>query len=133
MVAGILFVSPVLEPSYALWLLPLLVVRPALSWMALPAVSGLAYLHDVPGLSGLQGPIPLHVLVFGGFVLFWILDLLWRQRLFGEVPAVEPVDDWSVDAGEFAAYDEDSEQEPEPEPMGPARVVHVPEEERETF
>ncbi len=130
-VAGILFVSPVLEPSHTLWLLPLLVVRPALSWMVLPALSGLTYLGDVPGLDGSPGPIPLPVLVFGAFILLWILDLLWRQRLFGEVPAMASDEEWSIDAGEFAAYDGGSE--PQEAPEGPARMVNVPKEERETF
>jgi hypothetical protein len=130
-VAGFLFVSPVLEPSYALWLLPLLVVRPALSWMALPAFLCLAYLRDVPGLEGSAGRIPIPVLVFGAFMLFWVLDLMWRQRLFGEAPAMASDDEWSIDAGEFAEYDGDSA--PEEEPKGPVRMIHVPEEELETF
>ena len=40
-------------------------------------------------------------------------------------------EEWSIDAGEFAAYDGGSE--PQEAPEGPARMVNVPKEERETF
>ncbi|MGQ0614712.1 MAG: hypothetical protein ACT4PV_13330 [Planctomycetaceae bacterium] len=87
LLAAFLLFQPVLLPQHALWLLPLLVVRPALSWLLLPAVLVTAHLTHLRGpdsadLPILGGRVSFRVLEFGLFGLLWLLDVLWRPVLF---------------------------------------------------
>jgi len=88
--AAMLLVSPVLQPNHALWLLPILVVRPmGLAWFMLPGILSICYLTHLAGpdaadlmLAG--GSISFRLLeyvVLGGFI---VIDILWRRRLFYE-------------------------------------------------
>jgi len=90
LLVALMFVSPVLQPNHALWLLPLLVVRPlGLAWLALPGILSLSY------LTHLAGPDAADLTFAGGklsFRLFEYLlllgliavDMLWRRDLFTE-------------------------------------------------
>jgi len=88
MIATLLVVSPILRPSQALWLLPILVVRPAgLSWLALPALTCLSYLTHLEGpdaadLTLLDGELSFRVFEYGFFAFLLFLDLIWRRRIF---------------------------------------------------
>jgi len=87
LLAALLLLQPVLLPQHALWLLPLLVVRPALSWLLLPGVLATAHLTHLRGpeaadLPILGGRVSFRVLEFGLFGLLWLLDILWRPVLF---------------------------------------------------
>jgi len=88
MVAALLIVSPILRPSQAIWLLPLLAVRPVgLSWLALPGLTCLSYLTHLEGpdaadLTLLDGELSFRVFEYGFFAFLLFLDLLWRRRIF---------------------------------------------------
>jgi hypothetical protein len=88
MLAALLIVSPILRPAQAIWLLPLLAVRPAgLSWLALPGLTCLSYLTHLVGpdasdLTLLDGELSFRVIEFGAFAFLLFLDLLWRRRIF---------------------------------------------------
>jgi len=88
MVATLLVVSPILRPAQAMWLLPLLAVRPrGLSWLALPGLTSLSYLTHLEGpgacdLTLLDGEISFRVFEYGTFAFLLFLDLLWRGRIF---------------------------------------------------
>lgn len=88
MVAALLVVSPILRPSQAIWLLPLLAVRPVgLSWLALPGLTCLSYLTHLEGpdaadLTILDGEFSFRVFEYGAFAFLLFLDLLWRRRIF---------------------------------------------------
>ena len=87
---ALMFVSPVLQPQHALWLLPILVVRPmGLAWLALPGILSLCY------LTHLAGPDAADLTVAGGKLSFRLfeyllllgliaIDVLWRRELFTE-------------------------------------------------
>jgi hypothetical protein len=88
MVAALLLVSPILRPSQAIWLLPLLAVRPVgLAWLALPGLTCLSYLTHLEGpdaadLTLLDGEFSFRVFEYGAFAFLLFLDLLWRRRIF---------------------------------------------------
>ncbi|HEX5138983.1 MAG TPA: hypothetical protein VFY93_18585 [Planctomycetota bacterium] len=88
MIAALLVVSPILTPSQAIWLLPLLAVRPVgLAWLALPALTCLSYLTHLEGpdacdLTILDGEFSYRVFEYGAFAFLLFLDLLWRRRIF---------------------------------------------------
>lgn len=88
MVAALLIVSPILRPSQAIWLLPLLAVRPTgLSWLALPGLTCLSYLTHLEGpnasdLTLLDGEFSYRVFEYGAFAFLLFLDILWRRRIF---------------------------------------------------
>jgi hypothetical protein len=88
MLVTLLFVSPVLQPAQALWLLPILVVRPAgISWFALPGLACLSYLTHLVGpqaadLTFLDGELSFRVFEYGAFAFLLFIDLLWRRRIF---------------------------------------------------
>lgn len=87
MLAALLLLSPVIHPWHALWLLPVLVVRPSLCWLSLPAILSLSYLTHIEGaraadLTFLNGQVSFRALEYGLFGLLWVLDRLWRPELF---------------------------------------------------
>jgi hypothetical protein len=88
MLAALLIVSPILRPSQAIWLLPLLAVRPVgLAWLALPGLTCLSYLTHLVGpdasdLTLLDGEFSYRVFEYGAFAFLLFLDLLWRRRIF---------------------------------------------------
>jgi hypothetical protein len=88
MTAALLVVSPILRPAQAIWLLPLLAVRPVgLAWLALPGLTCLSYLTHLAGsdacdLTLLDGEISYRVFEYGAFAFLLFLDLLWRRRIF---------------------------------------------------
>jgi hypothetical protein len=88
MIAALLIASPILRPSQAMWLLPLLAVRPAgLSWLALPGLTALSYLTHLEGpdaadLTILDGEMSFRVFEYGAFGFLLFLDLIWRGRIF---------------------------------------------------
>jgi hypothetical protein len=85
---ALLIVSPVLKPSHALWLLPLLTVRQTgVAWIALPGILCMSHLTHLAGpdaadlpLAG--GQLSFRVFEFGLFLAIALLDLLWRGRIF---------------------------------------------------
>jgi len=93
MLATLLLVSPVLQPCHALWLLPLLAVRPAgISWLALPGLTCLSYLTHLQGpqasdLTLLDGEVSFRVFEYGAFAFLLFVDLMFRRRIF---PRLEP-------------------------------------------
>ncbi|MFQ5845566.1 MAG: hypothetical protein ACE5JG_11330 [Planctomycetota bacterium] len=106
---GILIVSPVLHPWHALWLLPVLAVRPAPSWILLPGIVSVSYVTHLAGPQAadftlLGGKLSFRVLEFGGFALLWLLDRLWRPVLLGSDEEDEPgdVEDGLLDFQESA-------------------------------
>jgi hypothetical protein len=82
--ATLLLVSPVLQPQHAIWLLPLLVLRPrGVAWFAFPGVVGLCYLTHLAGpqaadLTFMDGQLSYRAFGYGAFALLWLLDLLWK-------------------------------------------------------
>jgi hypothetical protein len=88
MLVTLLLVSPVLQPPQALWLLPILVVRPAgISWLALPGLTCLSYLTHLEGpqaadLTFLDGEMSFRAFEYGAFAFLLFIDLLWRRRIF---------------------------------------------------
>jgi hypothetical protein len=91
--AALLIVTPVLQPSHALWLLPLLVVRPyGLAWLALPGLLSISYLTHLAGpdaadLVLADGPLSFRIFEFGTFMVLVLVDLIWRKRLFVDADA----------------------------------------------
>jgi hypothetical protein len=89
MLATLLVVSPILRPSHAIWLLPVLAVRPnGLAWLALPGLACLSYLTHLEGpnaadLVFLDGEVSFRVFEYGAFAFLLFLDLLWRRSIFG--------------------------------------------------
>jgi hypothetical protein len=89
-VAAMFFLGPVLEPAHALWLLPILVVRPSgIAWLLLPGLVSLSYLTHLAGPDAADLPLPLldgrvsfRVVEYGSFVLLALLDLVWYPVLF---------------------------------------------------
>jgi hypothetical protein len=89
-VAAILLLGPVLEPAHAIWLLPILVVRPSgVAWMLLPGLVSLSYLTHLSGPDAADLPLPLldgrisfRVIEYGSFALLALLDLVWHPALF---------------------------------------------------
>jgi len=88
MVVTLLLVSPVLRPCHALWLLPILVVRPSgIAWLALPGLTCLSYLTHLVGpdaadLTLLDGDLSFRVFEYGALLFLLFIDLLWRRRIF---------------------------------------------------
>lgn len=85
---ALLLVSPVLQPNHALWLLPLLVLRPTgMSWFALPGILALSHLTHLVGpraadLTFFNDKVSFRVVEFGLFLGLYLMDLIWRDRLF---------------------------------------------------
>jgi hypothetical protein len=96
LIVTLLVVSPVLHPWHALWLLPLMVVRPSgLAWLALPTLVCLSYLTHLvgPDASDLTlggGALSFRVFEFGLFGAFLAVDHFSRRRVF-HVRTVGPV------------------------------------------
>ncbi|MEE8106693.1 MAG: hypothetical protein V3T86_14255 [Planctomycetota bacterium] len=114
-IAAILYISPSLTPGMTLWLLPVLMFRPALSWLTLPGFFGLTYLgrYTAPVGSDLvlpEGPVPMAVIIGGCFLALWVLDLNWRDRLFPVDAWTEEKSLWGIDAGEFAVVAPDAQR-----------------------
>lgn len=88
LIVTLLIVSPVLQPWHALWLLPLMVVRPSgVAWLALPALVCLSYLTHLVGpdaadLTLAGGVLSFRVFEFGLFVVLLAVDHFSRRRVF---------------------------------------------------
>jgi len=85
--AALLFLSPVLNPWYALWLLPFAALRPATGLWWLAAVPTLSYVH-APGDYHLPAWVPL---AEAATIAIWAL-WVWRsqQRKPAPSPATGP-------------------------------------------
>jgi len=119
-IAAILYVSPSLTSGMTLWLLPVLMFRPALSWLTLPAFFGLTYLGRYTAPVGVDlvlpdGPVPMPLIIGGCFLALWVLDLKWRDRLF-------PVDAWQEDKSVWGLEAEEFVQAPSRPATGTERV-----------
>jgi hypothetical protein len=80
MLATLLVVSPVVHPWLAIWLLPLLAVRPSgVAWLTLPALVCLSY------LTHLEGPDAADVTLLGGVASFRAVE----YGLFGLLALVD--------------------------------------------
>lgn len=84
--AAMLFLGPAAHPWHALWLLPILALRPAFSWCLLPGILSLSYLTHLQGphaadlaLGG--GKVSFRAIEYGAFALLWLLDVVWRPVL----------------------------------------------------
>jgi len=118
--AAMLFLGPAAHPWHALWLLPILAVRPAFSWCLLPGILSLSYLTHLQGphaadlaLGG--GRVSFRAIEYGAFALLWLLDVLWRPVLAPpreETPArvVVPVAPSEPDLG-FTTFDAEGRPE----------------------
>ncbi|MGH7162415.1 MAG: hypothetical protein ACREID_02940, partial [Planctomycetota bacterium] len=120
---ALLVFTPILHPWHALWLLPILVVRPAISWLALPGLVSLSYLTHLHGpaaadLAFPRGGLSFRVVEFGLFGTLWALDMLWRPVLFRHetVLAPRPMPVITTEDMEFA--------QPEPEVPADAAPAH---------
>jgi hypothetical protein len=88
LIVTLLVVSPVLQPWHALWLLPLMVVRPSgIAWLALPTLVSLSYLTHLvgPDASDLTlggGMLSFRVFEFGLFGVLLAVDHFSRRRVF---------------------------------------------------
>jgi len=88
LIATLLVVSPVLQPWHALWLLPLMVVRPSgLAWLAVPTLVCLSYLTHLvgPDASDLTlggGLVSFRIFEFGVFGALLAVDHFSRRRIF---------------------------------------------------
>ncbi|NJN14112.1 MAG: hypothetical protein HC813_00105 [Planctomycetes bacterium] len=93
---AILLLGPMLTPAQSLWLLPLLVVRPAgISWLMLPALVSTSYLTHLAGpdaadLTLLDGKLSFRLFEYGAFALLLLLDLLWREVLLPMPESAQP-------------------------------------------
>lgn len=87
-IVALMVVSPVLMPNHALWLLPLLVVRPrGVVWLALPGILCLSHLTHLVGpdaadLTLAGGRLSFRVFEFALFLGLLVVDFIWRGRLF---------------------------------------------------
>ncbi len=94
-VVAILVASPVVTPGHALWLLPLLVVRPfGLAWLMLPLLVSSSALTHLAGpeqadLTLPGGRFSFRIFEYGAFGLLLVLDLLWKKTLFPAPQGVE--------------------------------------------
>ena len=119
---AMLVCSPVLHPSHAIWLLPVLVVRPfGISWLALPGLVSISYVTHLAGpfeadLWVLGGNFSFRVFEFGAFGLLLVVDLLWTRRHFGR-ESVTP----SLRREAFGAMESIDLESPEYAPAGGAR------------
>jgi len=88
LVVTLLVVSPVLQPWHALWLLPLMVVRPSgLAWLAVPTLVCLSYLTHLVGPDAADltlggGALSFRVFEWGLFGVFLAIDRFSRRRVF---------------------------------------------------
>ena len=94
-IAAVLVTSPVLHPRHAIWLLPVLAVRPyGLAWLLLPGLVSLSYLTHLNGpqaadLTFLDGMVSFRAVEFGLFLALLLFDRVWAERLFGREPSPE--------------------------------------------
>ncbi|MHC4548943.1 MAG: hypothetical protein ACYTEZ_09205 [Planctomycetota bacterium] len=88
LLAMLLVVSPVLHPWHALWLLPVMVVRPSgLAWLLLPSLVCLSYLTHLVGpeaadLTVRDGTFSFRIFEFGLFGVLLLVDFLSGHKLF---------------------------------------------------
>lgn len=88
--AALLFVSPVLKPSHALWLLPILVLRPmGISWLMLPGLLSISYLTHLVGPDAADLTLPggllsFRVFEFGALLALLVVDAIWGRSMFLE-------------------------------------------------
>jgi hypothetical protein len=116
LVVTLLIVSPVLQPWHALWLLPLMVVRPSgLAWLAVPTLVSLSYLTHLVGpdasdLTLAGGALSFRVFEFGLFGVFLAIDHFSRRRVFHLQPTAitigPPTEDESAPARDVLAETE---------------------------
>lgn len=93
LIVTLLVVSPVLQPWHAIWLLPLMVVRPSgVAWLALPTLVCLSYLTHLVGpdasdLTMAGGLLSFRVFEYGVFGVLLAVDHFSRRRIFRIRPA----------------------------------------------
>ncbi|MHC4931081.1 MAG: hypothetical protein ACYTGV_02690 [Planctomycetota bacterium] len=119
--ATLLLVSPVLQPQHAIWLLPILVVRPrGAAWLALPGLVSLCYLTHLvdpqaADLTFLGGQVSFRAFEYGTFVLLLLIGAL--QRTSSEVEEDEVGHTYRGVVGteeDFAVEDPVFTDEPDP-------------------
>jgi len=95
--AALLIVSPVLHPWLAIWLLPVLAIRPmGLAWLSLPTLVCLSYLTHLRGpqeadLTFLGDEFSFRLLEYGIFGVLVLVDLLFRKTIFSRADEGAPL------------------------------------------
>jgi hypothetical protein len=116
--AALMIVSPVLKPSHALWLLPLLVMRQnGIVWVALPGILCISHLTHLVGpeaadlpLAG--GQLSFRVFEFGLFLAIAVLDVLWRGRIFDRPDELNLLQRTETDFDMDIGYEQPVDEEP---------------------
>lgn len=93
-VGTLLLVTPVLHPWHAVWLLPILALRPSgIAWLAFPGLVVLSYLTQLEGpdaadLTFAGGHLSFRLIEYGVFLLLVLVDYGTHNRFF--TPPKEP-------------------------------------------